>query len=261
MVYKLVEKEVFGVDYERYSLLKLIEKLVRKYKIKSVLEIPAAGVKAMPSIYSLGFGQAGCNVTLVNVNEKSKRIWRDFKFKVNFVDIEDITKTGFKDNQFDFVWNFAIFPELNNRMGLLREMKRVARSYVCIFAINGYNIGSQIHQLLHKLKGIPWTHGDKKLMYYQNLRKLFLKSGLQVERVGVMDTPPWPDSVGFRDLRLHKMKIDFKDVRWDSNTIRYMKTCQYPFWMKLVYDFEKIPMPFFVKLLYSHIYFVFGEVT
>lgn len=60
----MIEIEPFGVDYERYAILRLQEHFVRKYRIGSVLEVPASGSKAMPSIYSLGFAKLGCNVTL-----------------------------------------------------------------------------------------------------------------------------------------------------------------------------------------------------
>ncbi len=255
----MIEKESFGLDYERYALGKLLKKFVKWYNINTVLEIPAAGVKAMPSIYSLAFGEAGCDVTLVNADKKSKEIWHDFKSKINFVEAKDIIKTNFKDNQFDFVWNFAIFPALKNKILLLKEMKRVSKRYVCIFAVNGYNPGSQVHQLLHEIKNISWTHGDKTLLYYQNLRRLFLENNLNIKKIGVVDSPPWPDSIGFRDLRLHRMKIDFKDVDWKSNIISYMKANKYPLWIKTIYTLEKIPMFFFVKLLYSHLYFMLGE--
>jgi len=68
----MTEIEGKGVDYERFALNKLFQSLVMKYNISSVLEIPAKGEKAMPSIYSIAFGEAGCDVTLVNAEEKSK---------------------------------------------------------------------------------------------------------------------------------------------------------------------------------------------
>lgn len=53
------EIEVFGLDYERYALDQTLQDLVKKYGIRNALEIPAIGVKAMPSIYSIGLGLAG----------------------------------------------------------------------------------------------------------------------------------------------------------------------------------------------------------
>ena len=52
---KKIEIEGSGVDYERYAMNLLFKKFVNDYKINSVLELPAKGEKAMPSIYSLHF--------------------------------------------------------------------------------------------------------------------------------------------------------------------------------------------------------------
>lgn len=254
----MIEKEVFGLDYERYSLLKVIEKLVEKYKIKSVLEVPAAGVKAMPSIYSLGFGQAGCSVSLVNASKDAKKIWQSFGFDVDFIDQDNLTKLAVRDNSFDFVWNFASFSSFMERDKIFKEMIRVAR-YVCLFCVNGRNLGSYIHRMLHKLYNIPWTHGDKSFLFPKNVKKYFLKNDLKFIELGVADCPPWPDSIGFRDLRLHREKIDFSKVKWESNTLEYMKNNSYPNWIKLLYLFESVKVPLIFKLLYAHLFYVVGE--
>ena len=60
------EIEVFGVTYDRYVLLQLHELLTHQLKLKKVVEMPSHGAKAAGSLYSIGFGLAGCNVTLVN---------------------------------------------------------------------------------------------------------------------------------------------------------------------------------------------------
>ncbi len=253
------EKEGFGLDYERFAVGQLLKKFVNKYKIKKVLEIPALGVKAMPSLYSLGFGEAGCKVTLVNGDMKSLREWKKVGYKVKSVAVQDITKTPFKDNEFDYVWNFAIFPELGKKDELIREMKRVSKKHVAIFCVNGYNIGSYWHRFLHSLMKVPWTHGDKKFLFYQNTKKSLQKQGMKIKKIGCVDCPPWPDSIGFRDMRLHKLNITFDNADWESSTFSNIRTGKYPTWIKMVYAFENIPMPFQVKLLYSHIYFVLAE--
>ena len=63
----MIEKETFGVDYERYALGKLLKRLVKRYGIKKVLEIPSSGVKAMPSIYSLAFGLAATTSLVIGM--------------------------------------------------------------------------------------------------------------------------------------------------------------------------------------------------
>jgi len=53
--------ECFGVDYERYDLGKLFERLAKEYQTRNVLEIPVSDEKAMPLIYPSAFGMAGCD--------------------------------------------------------------------------------------------------------------------------------------------------------------------------------------------------------
>ena len=70
------EREGFGLVYERYAMGKLLERMVADYHIHSVLELPGGGIKAMPSIYSISMGLAGCNVTLVNGEKISLGVWK-----------------------------------------------------------------------------------------------------------------------------------------------------------------------------------------
>lgn len=53
--------ECFGVDYERFDLGKLFERLAKEYQTRNVLEIPVSDEKAMPLIYPSAFGMAGCD--------------------------------------------------------------------------------------------------------------------------------------------------------------------------------------------------------
>ena len=254
----MTEKEVFGVVYERFSLGEQLKKLVKKYDIKTVCEMPSHGAKAAPSLYSLGFGEAGCKVTLVNADNKSRKIWKDLGFDAEFVEEKDLTKTKLESEGYDFVWNFAYLPMFERKHELLQEMRRLSRNLVGVYAINGYNYGQPVHKTLHKLHGIPWSHGDKELMFAHNMKELFVKNLLPIEKVGVVDAVPWPDSPGFRDIRLHKSHKDFSNVGWEVPTIKYMKK-GYPNWVKWLWVFENIPMPLFLKMLYSHIYYVIGK--
>ena len=56
------EVEVFGVTYDRYVLLQLHRILTRELNLKTVVEMPSHGAKAAGSLYSIGFGLAGCVV-------------------------------------------------------------------------------------------------------------------------------------------------------------------------------------------------------
>ena len=54
------EVEVFGVTYDRYVLLQLHKALTCDLNLKRIVEMPSHGAKAAGSLYSIGFGLAGC---------------------------------------------------------------------------------------------------------------------------------------------------------------------------------------------------------
>lgn len=247
-----------GIDYERYALGKCLGRIAKKYDIKTVLEIPAWGSKVMPSLYSLGFAQAGCSVTLANADKKAKDAWRELGFKAEFADVADICKTQFKNNNFDFVWDFTFLPKAEDKDKKLAEMVRISKKYITVFCVNGYNPGFALHRLAHKLHKIPWTHGNPDLHFMKNLKALFLRHNLKIAEAGVVNTPPWPDSVGFRDIRIHKMNFS-GEMDWHSETLNYIKNNSTPNWIKKIHKFECLPIPLAVKLIYAHIYYVIGE--
>ena len=59
--------------------------------------------------------------------------------------------------------------------------------------------------MVHRYTKIPWTHGDTAFNVPGRVKRFFAANSLRPVRVGVVDCPPWPDSLGFRDVRLHRM--------------------------------------------------------
>jgi SAM-dependent methyltransferase len=255
------EIEAWGVTYERYALGEELIKLKNQYSIQTVAEMPAHGAKAMPSIYSIGFGLAGANVTLINGFDTYRWCWKQLGLddKVEFLAIDNIYNTNIPNNSFDLVWNFAYLPMEENHHKLLEEMKRISKKYVAFFSVNYGNIGFHIHRTIHKIKKVPWTHGD---VYYNrrgNIVRFMKRHGLRIVKKGFVDCPIWPDSLGFRDMRLHRENIRFDNVDWESPYIANLASGKFPSWIKLVYAWEKIPNFSFIKTLYAHINYVIGE--
>ncbi len=253
-----VEIECFGLDYERYALGRTLKRLTEKYRIQNVLELPAGGVKAMPSIYSLGFGLSGCKVTLVNGVKTSLEVWERLGIgdRAEIYHCADITNTGLENNSYDFVWNFASFSTLENKIEVLQEMKRLSRKYITICSPNAYNPGYFSHRTAHFLSKTPWTHGDVAFYSPRKTVKFLRSQGLKIKEVGVLDSPPWPDSIGFRDIRLHRMQIDLSQVNWHSRYVDYLYEGKFPNWIHMVDIFERIPLPLFIKFFYSHLFYV-----
>jgi hypothetical protein len=257
----MVEKEAFGVTYERYALFKAQERLVKKYRVRTVLELPAHGAKAAPSLYSLGFAQAGCQVTLANPNEKAIDRWHKLGLGKNLKTVKsaDLTKSNLAERSFDLVWNFVYLPLEKSPEDLIREMRRLSKRLVMVASVNNLNPGFTVHCTLHKILKIPWTHGDRRFNSARFVKKFFRKQGLKIKEVGLVDAPPWPDSLGFRDVRLHRAKIEEEEPEWEIPFIDHLKSGDLPGWIKLVYLWERIPIPFYPKTFYSHLFYTVGE--
>lgn len=257
------EVEAWGLTYERYAIANRLKWLSNKYAIKTVAEIPAHGEKAMPSLYSLGFGLNGCEVTLINGNEEYATEWErlSLRDKVTFIYVDDIHNTRLPSDSFDLVWNFAYMPYSKDPDAMISEMKRISRKYIAIFSVNDGNIGFPIHRIVHKFAKIPWTHGDISYNNRRKVARVLETNGLTVKRLGWVNCPFWPDSLGFRDVRLHRMVQEYgkQDIQWISPHVEHMKTGRIPWWIRLVHIMDVFPMPPFIKTLYAHVFYVFGE--
>ena len=256
---KKIEIEGSGVDYERYAMNLLFKKFVNDYKINSVLELPAKGEKAMPSIYSLNFAQHGCDVTLVNHEKKSEWAWEKLGYDVKYQNEKNLSKTSLKDNSFDLVWNFMFLSQFEDKDSLINEMIRLSKKYVFFVAVNRFNVGFFSHRAVHKIFREPWTHGDVNYMNPFYVKKIFEKNNLKIKDIGIVDAPPWPDSLGIRDMKLHRKKVDLTKIDWDSRTINWMKEEKYPNKFRFYYAIENLPLPWILKLPYAHLFYVIGE--
>lgn len=251
-----VEIEGKGVDYERFALNKLFNKFVKTYGIKRVLEIPAKGEKAMPSLYSIAFGAAGCEVDLVNAEEKSKRAWQELGLTAGYHNCDDPVNTGLEDETYDLVWNFMYLARQEKKEALLKEMVRLSRRYILFVAVNRYNPGFFSHRLVHRIFHVPWNHGDAIFLNPFYVSRYFRNNGLKIIKVGIVDAPPFPDSLGIRDMKLHRKATNLNKIDWESRTIQWMKKGRYPLWLKFFYLFEILPLPFRFKLVYAHLFYV-----
>jgi hypothetical protein len=256
----ITEREVFGVTYERYALQKLCARLVKKHNLTTILELPTVGAKAMPGLYSVGFALAGCQVTLVEPDSEAAQIWRELGLgnRLTCLHREELISAIALGQRWDLVWNFAVLPSAANPAALVQEMAGASRKWLMIAAVNRFNVGFNLHQTVHRLYHIPWSHGDVRFFSPYYTKDFLRQRGFKGVRWGVVDCPPWPDSPGFRDLRLHRQGD--RQRHWVSPYVDYLQRGAFPAWMKYVYWGERLPIPNILKLPYAHLYFALGQI-
>lgn len=253
-----LETEPYGVLYERFALQRLFARLTKRYSIRSVLEIPAVGAKAAPGLYSVGWALAGATVTLVNADPAAKAWWDELGLsdQVEFIHVDDLASTDPPDDGHDLVWNFNVLPAAADWEKRLREMHRLAKKHVMLVHVNALNVGFPFHRLAHKLTGIPWSHGDVRLNNPFRLKSMLRSMGKSVRETGVVDCPCWPDSLGFRDIRVHRTEKEADEVRWESEYLRWAREDRFPAWVKWVRMLERVPLPTVMKYPYAHLFYM-----
>lgn len=260
------EVEVFGVTYDRYVLLQLHGILTRSLGLRDILEMPSHGAKAAGSLYSIGFGLAGCRVTLVNPEPEMMTGWEELGIQrqVKTLSNIDVYRTGFNTDSFDLAWNFVTWTELTDPARYLAEMKRISKKYVLLVTCNNFQPGYPWHRFLHLIFGFPWTHGQVKYNHITTVKKMFREAGMKVIEYGVIDTPGWPDPSGPRDVRLHRSYGGGVVARkstpdWEVPIIGYAKTGKFPGWMLRLGRWDMLFRKGVFKLPMSHLFYVVGE--
>jgi hypothetical protein len=257
------EVEVFGVTYDRYVLIQLHKIMTEALGLKRVVEMPSHGAKAAGSLYSIGFGQAGCRTTLVNPELEMMYGWEELGIqdRVETHSDIDVYQSGFEEGEFDLAWNFVTWTELADPPGYLAELKRISNRYVLLVTCNNFQPGYFWHRFLHKWYGFPWTHGQVKYNHITKVRRMFRDAGLNVIEYGAIDTPGWPDPSGPRDVRLHRNYSDpAKKPDWEVPIIRYARNGEFPDWMKLLGRWDMKFRKGVFKLPMSHLFYVLGTV-
>jgi len=255
------------VTYDRYVLLQLHREMTREFGQQTVVEMPSHGAKAAGSLYSIGFGKAGCRVTLANPEMDMMYGWNELgmKDRVTTLSDLDVYQSPFEDGTFDMAWNFVTWTELTEPARFLLEMKRISRRYVMLVTCNNFQPGYPWHRLLHKIYGFPWTHGNVRYNHIGRVRRMFRRAGLEVKEYGAIDTPGWPDPSGPRDVRLHRRytvagpETSRRKPEWEVPIIAYAKTGRFPGWMKLLGKWDMAFRKGVFKLPMSHLFYVLGK--
>jgi SAM-dependent methyltransferase len=255
--------EGLGVVYERFVLNDYLDGLLARYQVKEALEAPLYGMAGVSGINSVRLAQQGCRVTLVDSDRERlsgvERIWGELGLAAAFVYQRDMARLPFPDAAFDLAWNWAALWYLDDPESLLHELVRVSRGLVFVAMPNRIQVGYLLRKLVIDRDFFQTV--DERWADARLLKRILQGAGLTIVDEGVLDVPPWPDTVmpaaevlrrlGVRSKRLAGQ---FTGAGWSWSTMAYYKGEQPALRQRVMrYAFlEHAPLPWQLKAVWAH---------
>src|SRR5512143_169804 len=224
--------EGLGVVYERIVLNEYLLRLKQRYGLASVLEAPLYGMAGVSGINSVALAEAGCSVTLMDDNAERlagvRRIWGELALdtRAAFVPAADFTHLPFQDASFDLAWAWAALWYVPRADLLVEELVRVSRRLVFLAMPNRMQMGYILRKFV--LEPGFFKTVDETWANIPRVTKLLRGHRLRIADQGVMDVPPWPDTVmpaaqvlQKLGIRSQGMQSRFEGKSWQWSTMDY----------------------------------------
>lgn len=263
--------EGLGLVYERFVLNDYLDRIVSQHNIHTVLEAPLFGMAGVSGINSVRLAQRGCAVTLVDENadrlQGIERIWGELRLRATFVHHTDFAHLPFDDNDFDLTWEWAGLWYLSNAEGLLKELVRVSRHLVFVAMPNRVQIGYLMRKYLLERDFVNYV--DESWADITRIKHVLRDAKVKFIDEGVLDVPPWPDTVMpasqvLRRLGVRSKKLDaqFTGASWNWSTMDYYLGRRPELKAQIdKYTFiERAPLPWQIKAIWAHHRYVLGQV-
>lgn len=265
--------EGLGLVYERFVLNDFLDDLRRRYGVRSLLEAPLYGMAGVSGINSYMLAQAGVDVTLVDdIPERIagvERIWReDLQCPVNLVAVDphEWGRLPFDDRSFDLTWCWAALWYIRNPAGLLRELVRASRDLIFVAMPNNIQVGYWMRKLVIDQEFFA-TH-DETWTDTGRIRRLLESEGVEIVDEGVLDVPPWPDTVMPANevlkrlgIRSKALEAQFTGEGWQWSTMAYYTGAE-PDLRDRVMRYawlDHAPIPWQIKAVWAHHRYLVGR--
>ena len=261
--------EGLGLVYERFVLNDFLEDLAGKFGISSVLEAPLYGMAGVSGINSVILAQSGCQVTLADDNAERlagvQRIWGELGLNAGFQPVSRWGTLPFEDESFDLAWEWAGLWYLDDPDGLLRELARVSRRVVFVAMPNRIQVGYLMRKYVLEPEFVQ--HVDEEWVNMRRIRSTLESAGVRIVQQGVLDVPPWPDTVMpasevLRRLGLRSKKLEnrFSGDSWEWNTMAYYLGEQPDLRERVMkYAFlDHVRLPWQLKTIWAHHRYLVG---
>ena len=264
--------EGLGVVYERFVLNDYLDQLIDQHQIKTVLEAPLYGMAGVSGINSVRFVERGCDVTLVDRNLERltgvQQIWQRLDLPVKLILHQDFGRLPFDDNTFDLAWEWAGLWYLPNAQQLLEELVRVSRKLVFVAMPNNIQVGYLMRKYVIDRDFFPTI--DERWVDMSRIKKVLRTNGLDFIDEGVLDVPPWPDTVmpaaevlKRLGIKSDKLNDQFTGDGWTWNTMAYYLG-EEPDLRERVMKYawlDHAPLPWQLKTIWAHHRYVLGRVN
>ncbi|HSJ59294.1 MAG TPA: class I SAM-dependent methyltransferase [Anaerolineae bacterium] len=275
--------EGLGLVYERFVLNDFLLALRAEHGIDpalrswAVLEAPLYGMAGVSGINSVALAQAGAEVTLVDDHAERlagvERIWGELGLPARFVHHADWAHLPFADGAFDLAWNWAALWHLPGGTpgsadlpaALLRELARVSRRLVFVAMPNRVQVGYLLRKYVLERDFVNYV--DEAWADIGRVRRALESAGVRIVRQGVLDVPPWPDTVmpasevlARLGIRSKKLEGQFSGDAWRWSTMDYYLGRQPDLYdrVKRYAWLDSAPIPWRLKAVWAHHRYVIG---
>lgn len=254
--------EGMGGAYERIAYTNIIKHWAEEYNCRDILELCGTYIAGIPGFNSCLLAQNGFR-PVVTVHE------RDYADTLEAWDMLGLTdratiiqwnygsKTPFKDQEFDIVWNHLAFENYDNPAILVNEMKRISKKLVMNLTLNPFNFGYWIHWAGHIIQRDPWDHGKPATAMLRTIERVHRECGLKHVESGALDMPPWMDTVNGQIGG----SMTYADTLPDSLSSKWTwcspdPQCQNHRLVKLFWGWERTVPEWFRRLMSHHLYVI-----
>jgi hypothetical protein len=263
--------EGLGLVYERFVLNDFLNSLVDRHAIRSVLEAPLYGMAGVSGINSVELARRGAAVTLVDSNRERldgvRRIWRELGLPVQLHRVHDFAQLPFSDAAFDLAWEWAGLWYLEDAESLIRELVRTSRRLVFVAMPNRIQVGYLMRKYLIDREFFATV--DERWVQIKEIKHVLRDAGVKIIEEGVLDVPPWPDTVMPAaellervGIKSQKLQGKFSGDEWVWSTMAYYTGDQPDLYDRVIkYAWlEHAPLPWQIKTVWAHHRYVLGEV-
>ncbi len=266
--------EGLGLVYERFVLNDFLTDLADRYNVGNVLEAPLYGMAGVSGINTYALAQRGVRITAVDDQPERlagvRRIWQeDLKLPINLVEVapDEWGSLPFPDRSFDLTWQWAGLWYIDDPAGLLAELARTSRKLVLVAMPNNLQVGYWMRKLIID-RDFFRTH-DERWTDMGRIRAILESAGVKIIQEGVLDVPPWPDTVmpanevlkrlGIRSRRLEEQ---FTGDGWQWSTMAYYMDEEPDLYERVMrYAWlDRAPLPWQIKAIWAHHRYLLGRV-